>query len=97
MTPPPTYVSSLPWVDPFRNGGCGYRHSGGRWIHRPRDLLKGLIMGTMKNKKQDLKGKAKESEGKASGDKNKQAKGKADRVGASLKQAGKNVKDAIRK
>ncbi|TFD82601.1 CsbD family protein [Cryobacterium sp. Sr8] len=49
------------------------------------------------NEADDLKGKAKEGFGKATDDDATVAEGKADQVGANLKKAGENVKDAFKK
>jgi uncharacterized protein YjbJ (UPF0337 family) len=48
------------------------------------------------NAAQDLGGKVKEGVGKATDDERLEAEGNADQAGASLKQAGENVKDAFR-
>jgi uncharacterized protein YjbJ (UPF0337 family) len=56
-------------------------------------------MGTddkLRNQGQDLKGKAKESVGRATDDEELEAQGRADQAESSLKQAGENVKDAIK-
>jgi uncharacterized protein YjbJ (UPF0337 family) len=51
----------------------------------------------MKNKAQAAKGQAKEKTGRATGDRRLEGKGNADRMAGNLKQAGENVKDAVRK
>ena len=48
------------------------------------------------NAGEKLTGKAKEAAGDASGDESLKAEGRADQTGASLKQAGENVKDALK-
>ena len=56
-------------------------------------------MGTddkLRNQGQDLKGKAKETVGRATDDEELEAQGRADQAKSSLKQAGENVKDAIK-
>ncbi|HTE68189.1 MAG TPA: CsbD family protein [Actinomycetes bacterium] len=56
-------------------------------------------MGTddkLRNQGQDLKGKAKETVGRATDDEELEAQGRADQAESSLKQAGENVKDAIK-
>lgn len=50
----------------------------------------------VKNLAQDLSGKAHEAIGKVTGDSDKQAEGRVDQVEADVKQAGENVKDAVR-
>src|SRR4051812_37862369 len=60
---------------------------------------KGTMMGLddkAKNAAQDLGGKAKEAAGKATDNPDLEAEGNADQAGASLKQAGENVKDAFK-
>ncbi len=49
-----------------------------------------------KNKLQSTKGKVKEAAGKATGNDRLKAKGKADQAKGSLKEAGENVKDALK-
>ncbi len=49
------------------------------------------------NSAQGLGGKAKEAMGKASGDQSLEAEGKGDQMGADLKKAGENIKDAFKK
>ena len=49
-----------------------------------------------KNTLEGARGKAKEVAGKATGDRCLQAKGKAERAKENLKQAGENVKDALK-
>ena len=49
-----------------------------------------------KNKVQEAKGHIKEEAGKAVGNDRLRAKGKADQVKGNLKDAGENVKDALR-
>jgi len=51
----------------------------------------------VKNAKQKAKGTLKEVAGKASGDDKLKLEGKSDQRKASLKQAGKKVKDALKK
>lgn len=51
----------------------------------------------IKNAAQDLSGKTKEGTGKATDDERLEAEGKSDQMGANLKQAGENVKDAFKK
>ena len=56
-------------------------------------------MGTddkLRNQGQDLKGKAKETIGQATDDEELEAKGRSDQAKSSLKQAGENVKDAVK-
>lgn len=48
------------------------------------------------NKTQELKGKVKEGVGDATDDRSLENKGKMDQVKGNLKQAGENVKDAVR-
>ena len=48
------------------------------------------------NTADELKGKAKEATGKATDDEQLEAEGKGDQMGANLKQAGENVKDAFK-
>jgi uncharacterized protein YjbJ (UPF0337 family) len=50
-----------------------------------------------KNKAQVAKGHVKDAAGRATDDKSLQAKGKGDKVSGNLKQAGENVKDAVKK
>jgi uncharacterized protein YjbJ (UPF0337 family) len=50
-----------------------------------------------KNTLQSGKGQAKEKAGQATGDRSLQAEGKADNAKGKLKQAGENVKDAVKK
>jgi uncharacterized protein YjbJ (UPF0337 family) len=50
----------------------------------------------LRNQGQDLKGKAKETLGRATDDEELEAKGRSDQAKSSLKQAGENVKDAIK-
>ena len=50
----------------------------------------------LRNQGQDLKGKAKEKIGRATDDEELEAQGRADQAGASLKDAGEKVKDAIK-
>jgi uncharacterized protein YjbJ (UPF0337 family) len=50
----------------------------------------------IKNAAQDIAGKAKEKLGDASDDTSLQAEGQNDQAGASLKQAGENVKDVFK-
>lgn len=49
-----------------------------------------------RNAAQDLGGKAKEAVGDATDNEQLEAEGNADQLGANLKQAGENVKDALR-
>jgi len=49
-----------------------------------------------KNTAQRAKGKVKEAAGAATGNRKLERKGKADQTKGSLKQAGKNVKNAVR-
>jgi uncharacterized protein YjbJ (UPF0337 family) len=49
------------------------------------------------NKVTEVKGKAKQVVGKATDDPTLEAEGKADEVKGDLKQAGENIKDAVRK
>ncbi|WP_040161515.1 CsbD family protein [Mobilicoccus massiliensis] len=51
----------------------------------------------IENAAQDLSGKAKEAAGKASDDPALEAEGKGDQMGADVKKAGENVKDAFKK
>ncbi|WP_075201022.1 CsbD family protein [Leucobacter celer] len=50
----------------------------------------------IKNAAQDLAGKAKEVAGKVTGNDELQREGQADQTKADLKQAGENVKDALK-
>jgi uncharacterized protein YjbJ (UPF0337 family) len=50
-----------------------------------------------KDKAQAAKGKVKETTGRATGDRSLEAEGKGDKVVGNLKQAGENVKDAVKK
>ena len=50
----------------------------------------------LRNQGEDLKGKAKETIGRATDDEELEAQGRADQAESSLKQAGENVKDAIK-
>jgi uncharacterized protein YjbJ (UPF0337 family) len=50
----------------------------------------------IKNAAQDAAGRVKEGTGKATGDENLEAEGKTDQMGAKLKKAGENVKDAFK-
>ncbi|WP_449281341.1 CsbD family protein [Leucobacter sp.] len=50
----------------------------------------------IKNAVQDIVGKVKETAGKATGDDELQREGRADQTKADLKQAGENVKDALK-
>ena len=50
----------------------------------------------LRNQGQDLKGKAKESIGRATDDEELEAQGRTDQAKASLKDAGEQVKDAIK-
>jgi uncharacterized protein YjbJ (UPF0337 family) len=49
-----------------------------------------------RNTAQDVGGKVKEGVGKATDNERLEAEGNADQAGASIKQAGENVKDAFR-
>ena len=51
----------------------------------------------IENAAQDLSGKAKEATGKATDNESLEAEGKGDQMGADLKKAGENVKDAFKK
>ncbi len=51
----------------------------------------------MKNAAQSAKGNVKDDVGRATGDREMQAEGKADKAAGSLKQAGENLKDAVKK
>ncbi|HWC40213.1 MAG TPA: CsbD family protein [Acidimicrobiales bacterium] len=55
------------------------------------------IRDRTRNKAQQAKGKAKEVAGQATGDRDLDAKGRADRKKGKAKQAGENVKDAVRR
>lgn len=50
-----------------------------------------------RNKTQQAKGKAKEVAGRATDNRDLDAKGRADRKKGKAKQAGKNIKDAVRR
>ncbi|MEV7692626.1 CsbD family protein [Microbacterium sp. NPDC089189] len=50
----------------------------------------------IKNAAEDIAGKAKETLGKATGNEKLEAEGKADQTKSDLKQAGENVKDALK-
>jgi uncharacterized protein YjbJ (UPF0337 family) len=50
----------------------------------------------LKNKAQEAKGKAKEGAGAASDDQRLKNQGKDDQIKSNLKQAGENVKDAVK-
>jgi uncharacterized protein YjbJ (UPF0337 family) len=54
------------------------------------------VKNKVKNTAQAAKGKVKERTGKATGDRSMQARGKAERASGKLKEAGENVKDALR-
>jgi uncharacterized protein YjbJ (UPF0337 family) len=58
--------------------------------------LGGVDMGDIENKAEELKGAAKEHVGDATDNEDMQAEGKADKAKANVKQAGENVKDAVR-
>lgn len=49
-----------------------------------------------KNTGQDLAGKAKEGLGKMTDNEKLEAEGKGDQIGANIKQAGENIKDAFK-
>ncbi|MEO7352341.1 MAG: CsbD family protein [Marmoricola sp.] len=49
------------------------------------------------NKATDIKGKVKETAGKATDNESLEAEGKGDQAKSSLKQAGENIKDALKK
>ncbi len=49
-----------------------------------------------KNLAQDAEGKVKETVGKVTGDESREAEGHSDQTKSSLKQAGENVKDAVK-
>jgi uncharacterized protein YjbJ (UPF0337 family) len=51
----------------------------------------------VKNAVQSAKGDVKDDVGRATGDRSMQAEGKADKAAGSLKQAGENLKDAVKK
>ena len=51
----------------------------------------------MKHAAQSAKGDVKDDVGRVTGDRNMQAEGKADKAAGSLKQAGENLKDAVKK
>lgn len=51
----------------------------------------------MKNAAQSAKGDVKDEVGRATGNREMQAEGKADKAAGSLKQAGENLKDAVKK
>lgn len=50
----------------------------------------------VKNKAQEVAGKIKQQTGKVTSDETKEAHGKADVIKGDLKQAGENVKDALK-
>ncbi|MDQ1205541.1 MULTISPECIES: CsbD family protein [Microbacterium] len=50
----------------------------------------------IKNAAEDLVGKAKEAAGKVTGNEKLEAEGKAEQAKSDLKQAGENVKDALK-
>ena len=50
-----------------------------------------------KDKAQTAKGQVKETTGRATGDRSLEAEGKGEKVVGNLKQAGENVKDAVKK
>lgn len=54
------------------------------------------MLDKLKNAMQSNKGRAKETAGRATHDRSLEAEGKVDKVAGSLKQAGENVKDAIK-
>ena len=54
-------------------------------------------MGTVKNKGEAAKGKLKEATGKATKNRSVEAEGKGDKAKGNLKQAGKNIKNAVGK
>ena len=53
-------------------------------------------MGDIENKAEEFKGAAKEKFGDATDNEDLQAEGKADKAKANVKQAGENVKDAVK-
>jgi len=60
------------------------------------DDLGGMDMGDIENKAEELKGAAKDHIGDATDNEDLQAEGKADKAKANVKQAGENVKDAVK-
>ena len=56
----------------------------------------GMDMGDIENKAEELKGSAKEHIGDATDNEDMQAEGKAEKAKAEVKQAGENVKDAVK-
>ncbi len=56
----------------------------------------GGIMGDIENKAEELKGAAKEHIGDATDNEDMQAEGTAEKAKANAKQAGENVKDAVK-
>lgn len=60
------------------------------------DDLGGVDLGDIEHKAEELKGAAKEHIGDAPDNENMQAEGKADKAKAKVKEAGENVKDAVK-
>ena len=54
------------------------------------------MLDKIKNAMQSSKGRAKEAAGRATHDRSLETEGKVDKAAGSLKQAGENVKDAIK-
>ena len=64
--------------------------------HAGSDNLGGMDMGDIENKAEELKGAAKEHIGDATNNEDLQAEGTAEKAKANVKQAGENVKDAVK-
>ena len=60
------------------------------------DNLGGIDMGDLENKAEEWKGAAKEHIGDATDNEDMQAEGTAEKAKANVKQAGENVKDAVK-
>ena len=60
------------------------------------DDVGGMDMGDIENNAEELKGAAKEHIGDATDNENMQAEGTAEKATANVKQAGENVKDAVK-
>jgi uncharacterized protein YjbJ (UPF0337 family) len=60
------------------------------------DDLGGMDMGDIENKAEELKGAAKDHIGDATDNEDMQAEGKAEKAKAEVKQAGENMKDAVK-
>ena len=65
-------------------------------VERRKRRSKESDMGDIENKAEELKGAAKETFGDATDNEDLQAEGAADQAKADVKQAGENVKDAVK-